>query len=219
VSHAAIPVGVPWERNRLLRWLTGIYAVVWAVAAVAPLDRQTWLLENGLVFVLVGVLAVTHRRFAFSNVSIVLIFAFLALHAVGAHYTYSKVPVGDWVQSALDLSRNHYDRFVHFSFGLLLGYPLRELGLRVAHAHGIFSYAGPPVVVLALGAVYEIIESWAARITDPSVGLAYVGAQGDIWDGQKDMSLAFAGALIAMALTSLVRRRTGHEPYLLPIAG
>ncbi len=187
---------------------------MWVVAAVAPVDRETWLLENGLVLVMVGVLAITHRRFAFSNLSYGLMFVFLLLHAMGAHYTYSAVPVGNWVRDLLGLERNPYDRLVHFSFGLLMGYPLREMTLRVVHVHRIWGYLAPPIVVLAMGAMYEIIESWAARAVNPAVGLAYVGAQGDVWDGQKDMTMAFTGSLLAMGVVALYRRATDHEPYL-----
>jgi putative membrane protein len=207
-------VGVAWVDNPLLRRLCWIYAAIWVVAAVAPLDRETWLLENGLVFALVGMLVLTHARFRFSNLSYSLIFVFLVLHAVGAHYTYSAVPLGDWAREALDLGRNHYDRFVHFTFGLLMGYPIRELCVRVVHLHGVFGFLAPPILVLSFGAVYEIIESWAARIVDPSVGLAYVGAQGDAWDGQKDMSLAFLGSVVAMTVAASYRKRAGREPYL-----
>ncbi len=44
---------------------------------------------------------------------------------------------------------------------------------------------------------------------------AFLGTQGDEWDAQKDMSLAFGGALLALALTALYRARTGHEPWRL----
>jgi putative membrane protein len=86
--------------------------------------------------------------------------------------------------------------------------------LRIVHVHRIWGYLSPLVVVLALGALYEIIESWAARLAAPSVGIAYLGAQGDTWDGQKDMSLAFLGAAIAMFISAAHHKRTGHEPYL-----
>jgi putative membrane protein len=210
----SIPVGRTFSQNPVLRRLVLVYAAVWVVAAISPVDRGTWLLENGLVVALVGLLAATHRRFAFSNVSHGLIFLFLVLHAVGAHYTYSAVPLGDWVRDALGLERNHYDRLVHFAFGLLLGYPLRELSLRVVHIHGIWGYVAAPAAVLALSSVYEIIESWAAQLADPEIGMAFVGAQGDIWDGQKDMTLAFLGSLLAMVAAAVVRGFTGREVYL-----
>jgi len=212
-SH--VSVGRPFTRNRPLQWLVGAYVLVWIWSGVAPIDRSTWVLENMLVVGLVLVLLVVHRRFRFSTFSNLSIFCFLLLHAVGSHYTYSAVPIGDWVRDAFELSRNHYDRFVHFAFGLLVAYPLREITLRSVHARGIWSYLGPLMATLALSSVYEIIEWVAARASDPAVGIAYVGAQGDIWDGQKDMTLAFAGACIAMAACALYRRLGGREPYLL----
>ncbi len=207
-------VGDRYGESRFLRRLVWAYVAIWGLAAIRPLDRETWLLENGLVFGLVGVLAATHRRFAFSNLSHVLFFVFLVLHAVGSHYTYSLVPIGFSVQEIFDLDRNHYDRLVHFCFGLLLAYPLREWMIRVVHLHRVFGYVGPLLAVLALSSVYEIIESWAARLGDPEVGIAYVGAQGDVWDGQKDMTLAFVGSSLAMGITALWRWRSGREPYL-----
>jgi putative membrane protein len=205
-----------WDRRdgRLQRRLAAGYALVWAVLAVAPLDRQTWLLENLLVFGFAAVLLALRGRFRFSNLSALLITAFLLLHVVGAHYTYSSVPIGLWVRDGLELSRNHYDRFVHFSFGLLMGYPLREIALRVVHAHRLWSTVVPLLAVLAVSSSYEILEAWAARVVDPGVGMAFVGAQGDVWDGQKDMTLALAGAIVAMAVTDAARRATGHEPYV-----
>jgi putative membrane protein len=207
-------VGTPFSSNPLLRWLVGLYGVAWGVAALAPPDRQTWLLENLLVFAMLGLLCLCHRYFVFSNFSYALIFVFLLLHVVGAHYTYSAVPFADWVGGALGFERNHYDRVVHLGFGLLLGYPMRELVLRVMHVHRVWSYVVPVLAVVSLSAIYEMVESWAARIVDPEVGMAFVGAQGDIWDGQKDMSLALTGAVVAMALTACYRRGWSHEPYL-----
>jgi len=215
-AHPRLPVGTPFRTNRFLQALVAIYALLWSALGVAPVSRQTWVLENGLVFALVGVLVATHRRFVFSNLSYALIFVFLLLHAVGSHYTYSAVPAGTWAQEAFGWTRNHYDRFVHFAFGLLLGYPLRELSLRAAHVHARWSFVVPVLAVLALSSCYEILESWAARIVDPDVGIAFVGAQGDPWDGQKDMSLALLGTLLALGAAEWRRRRTGHEPYLQP---
>jgi putative membrane protein len=207
-------IGIPFAGNPLLRLLVAAFVVLWILAGLQPVDRQTWLLENVLALLLLAVLAATHRRFVFSDLSSLLIFAYLVLHVVGSHYTYSVVPAGEALRDLLGLDRNPYDRIVHFAFGLLLAYPIRELLLRTLHLHGRWGFAAPPVVVLALGSLYEILESWAARIVDPGVGLAFVGAQGDVWDGQKDMSLAFAGSVLAMALCALVRERTGREPYL-----
>lgn len=190
------------------------YLVFWAAMAVSPVDRDTWLLENGLVFLLAALLVGIRRRFRFSNLSMVLILAFLSLHAVGSHYTYSAVPAGFWVRDALGLARNHYDRFVHLAFGLLWAYPFREIALRRVHAHRIWSYVLPCLAVLSFSSGYEIVESWAARAVNPEIGVAFVGAQGDVWDGQKDMTLALGGAVLAMIGTARARRALGHEPWV-----
>jgi len=206
--------GDRWARRAFAAWL-----VLWATLAVAPVDRETWLLENLLVFGLALVLLALRRRFRFSNLSAVLILAFLALHAVGSHYTYSAVPAGEWAREAFGLSRNHYDRFVHFAFGLLWAYPFREIALRAVHAHRVWGYVIPCLAVLAVSSLYEILESWAARVVNPEIGIAFVGAQGDAWDGQKDMTLALVGAMLAMAATAWARRATGHEPWVRWLAG
>ncbi len=196
--------------RRFVSGIAVIYATVWLLAALAPLDRSDWLLENLLVFALVPVLVVTYPRFAFSRVSYLLIASFLSLHAMGAHYTYSKTPLGFWIQEAFSLERNHYDRLVHFAYGLLLTYPVRELALRALGLRGAWSWIIPVMFALSLSAGYEIAEWWAARVVDPDVGIAFVGTQGDEWDAQKDMTLALLGALVCLATTALVgalRRR------------
>lgn len=195
-----------FRSNRLLQGLVVWYAAVWIVTAIRPFDRSDWLLENLLVFVTVGGLVATYKRFPLSDLSYLMITVFLTLHAVGAHYTYAEVPLGFWVRDALGLSRNHFDRAVHFSFGLLLAYPIREVFLRVAHARGFWAYYLPLDVTLAFSALYEIVESWTARLVDPGLGDAYLGTQGDIWDAQKDMTAAAIGAVICMTATAILRR-------------
>jgi len=136
----------------------------------------------------------------------------MILHAVGAHYTYAEVPFGFWLQDTLNHSRNHFDRIVHFSFGLFMAYPIREVFLREAHTKGFWAYYLPLDVTLAFSGLYEIIEWGAAMTTNPELGTAYLGTQGDEWDAQKDMSLAAAGALICMTLTAAIRSRRPRNP-------
>jgi putative membrane protein len=203
-------------RNPTLRWMVAIYGAFWLLLSISPNDREAWALENLLVVTLVGVLAATHRRLVFSNLSYSLIFVFLMLHAIGAHYTYSAVPLGAWVQEALGLGRNHYDRVIHCAFGVLMTYPLREITLRRVHPYRAWSYVIPVLAVLALSSFYEILEAWAAMLADPELGIAFVGAQGDVWDHQKDMALAMLGAIFSMGASAILHRVWGREPYLGP---
>lgn len=187
--------------NRFLTFLLLIYAIIWIALAVAPRDRAAWVLENLLVVLFVGALAVTFRRFTFSNRSYFLIATFLTLHAVGAHYTYAQSPFGEWLKEAFDLSRNHFDRIIHFSFGLLMAYPVREVLLRVAKVHRIVALWMAVASVLAASTIFEIVEAIAAETVSPGEGPRWLGGQGDVWDAQSDMVLAFIGAAAAMLLT------------------
>lgn len=204
----------PFRRNRALQAMLIWLALLWLITAVAPHDRRDWLLENLLVFVYGGLLVASHRRFAFSNLSYALFTLFMSLHLVGAHYTYSEVPVGFWLQDALGLARNHYDRLVHFAFGLLLAYPFREILLRAARLRPCWSYFVAVTCILGFSAFFELLEAIAAALVDPQLGAAYLGTQGDEWDAQKDSFLAFCGAVLAMLVTWLaLRRHRVPEPH------
>ena len=195
--------------NRFLSILTACYALFWILLAIRPVDRGDWFLENLLVFAGVAVLVLTYSRFQFSNLTYALITLFLALHAVGAHYTYAEVPAGFWVQDWLHLSRNHFDRAIHFAFGLLLLYPLRELLLRAAKVRATWASWLALAAISALSSSFESIEAIIAQIVRPDLGTAYLGTQGDIWDAQKDMVAAIFGGLVAMAAISAAKR----EPH------
>lgn len=197
-----------FRSNRLLHALLAWLLILWAVTAVEPFDRRDWLLENLLVFLYVTLLAATYRRFAFSNLSYALFAVFLSLHLIGAHYTYAETPLGFWLQDAFDLRRNHYDRIVHFGYGLLCAYPFLELLTRVAGVRRGWAHGLAAALILAFSAFYEILEAVVAVLVDPQLGAAYLGTQGDEWDAQKDSALAFGGALFAMLLAWAGTRRT-----------
>lgn len=215
ISTATTRIRSRFRDHRLLQVLVGWYAVVWIVTALAPLDRHDWFLENLLVVAALTVLIGTYRVFPLSDLSYLLITLFLTLHAVGAHYTYSEVPFGFWLRDTLGFARNPFDRIVHFSFGLLMAYPIREVFLRVANARGFWAYYLPLDVTLAFSAVYEIMEMVIATMVAPGTGDAWLGTQGDIWDAQKDMGLAALGALLCMCLTALIRKLRTPRPVLL----
>lgn len=215
ISTATTHIRTRFRDHRLLQAVALAYAAVWIVTAIRPFDRHDWLLENLLVVGLVMVLVATYRAFPLSDLSYLLIAVFMTLHAVGAHYTYAQVPLGFWMQSAFGLTRNHFDRIVHFSFGLLMAYPIREVFLRVANTRGFWAYYLPLDVTLAFSALYEIVEMVIASMVAPGTGDAWLGTQGDVWDPQKDMGLAALGALLCMCLTALIRRLRAPRPVLL----
>jgi putative membrane protein len=175
-----------------------VFTVQWAALAIAPRYRADWLLENLLTFVAVPAAVLTYLRRPLSTAAYVQITAFLTLHTIGSHYTYSEVPAGDWLRDALGLTRNHYDRVVHFAFGLLMLRPLRELTLSRSRIMSRPLTVWLSVAqVLACSVLYELIEWGTAAVVDPAAGTAFLGTQGDPWDAQKDMACASAGALLA----------------------
>jgi len=192
-------------RDRFLVVALIIYVIFWIALAISPSDRGDWFLENLLIFISVAVLAVTYRKFQFSNLSYALILVFLVFHTIGAHYTYAKVPAGFWLQDWLHLKRNHYDRVIHFAFGFLLVYPMSELLVRSARVKETWAPWLATAALCALSSFFEILEGIIAQIVRPDLGAAYLGTQGDIWDAQKDMGCAFIGALLVATWLTIGR--------------
>jgi putative membrane protein len=186
-----------------------LYATAWAVH---PVDFKDWMLENALTAIFLAFLIITYKRFPLSNISYTCIFIFLCLHTIGSHYTYSLVPYNEWTKKLFGRSlnamvgwqRNNFDRIVHFNFGFLLAYPIRELFLRIAGVKGFWGYYLPLDVTMSFSMLYELIEWTAAVSLGGDLGTAYVGDQGDPWDAQKDMALASLGALVSMCVVAAI---------------
>ncbi len=184
--------------------LLAVFILNWLILGINVRFFDDWKIENWLTVPFVVLMYIAHRWFKLSNVSYGLIFAYTMLHIYGSHYTYAEVPFGYWMQNAFELGRNHYDRIVHFSFGFLLAYPLREVVLRVSDAKGFWGLWFPVEFVLAFSAIYEILEWWVAEVFGGDLGVAYLGSQGDVWDAQKDMLLAGFGSVITMFIVFVI---------------
>lgn len=208
-----------WSHRRYLALLGVAFGLLWIGLAIRPLYRADWILENVLVVAFALVLAWSGLRFPLSRVSYTLIFFFLCLHEIGAHYTYAKVPYDQWLMaltgrtlnSLMGWERNHFDRLAHFCFGLLLAYPIREVFIRIASARGFWAYYLPLDVTMAFSMVFELFEWGAAEYFGGDLGPAYLGTQGDPWDAHKDMALATSGAVIAMLVTAAINLRLQRD--------
>jgi putative membrane protein len=185
--------------------LLAVFAAVLVLLGIEPKYRQDWLLENVLVFIAVPALALAWRDLRFSHAAYACLFAFLLLHQVGAHYTYSEVPYDAWsvaltghsIDTALGFERNHYDRVVHFLYGVLLMPATVELFRAKAPPSGVWEILMPVFFLMSHSVLYEMIEWLASEVFGGDLGQAYLGTQGDVWDAQKDMALAAAGSLVA----------------------
>jgi putative membrane protein len=207
------------SHGRYLAILAALFAMLWVALAINPSYRHDWALENALVVVFAVAVAASYRALMLSRLSYTLVFLFLCVHEVGAHYTYAEVPYDTWIRAltghslnqAMGWERNHFDRLAHFLYGLLLAYPLREVFLRVADARGFWAYFLPLDFTLSTSGLFELFEWAAAEVFGGDLGVAYLGTQGDVWDAHKDMALATAGALLAMLLTAAINARLQRD--------
>lgn len=201
----------PHSRLRHDLTLLMVFLLIVVVSGFSPRSRVDWALENLLVLLLVGTLVAVSRWFRLSAASITLVFAFLCVHELGAHYTYSLVPYDQWSSAWLGFSfdrasgvhRNHYDRLVHLSYGLLLAYPVREVLWRLTPLRGFWLFFVTLNIMLSTSAVYELVEWIGGAFLGNDTANAFVGAQNDPWDSQKDMAIAVAGAFASLLLVSL----------------
>jgi len=205
-STASSPERIPFGKNVLLRSYLVLFLVAWLVTFIWTTDRANWITENTLTALLIGGLCWSHRRFKFSDLSYTLFFIYILLHIYGAMYTYAENPFGYWLKDALNLERNHYDRIVHFSFGFMLAYPMRDYFKNHFGWPNWVCWVLPVEITMSFSAAYELIEWAVADVFFPAQGAAYLGSQGDIWDAQKDMGLAFSGAVLAMLVFSTAKR-------------
>jgi putative membrane protein len=206
--------GVPHPQRTMIAALAALLILAQVkqpFPEVAPLHHiPTLLLLAAAPFLL--------RRWPLSDASVAMVALFFALHTIGGRYTYSNVPydglaralTGHTISETFGFTRNHYDRLVHLSYGLLAVAPIAEalrrhvrLGSRIALYIAVES-------VLAVSMLYELLEWQLAVIMQGPLADAYNGQQGDIWDSQKDMALAAAGAIMG-AFAIQLRRRGSDE--------
>lgn len=199
-----------WVRkNALPLGLLAAYVATWSYLAIDPLSRSDWVLENLLVGLTIPLLVAFHGRLGITKASDVMLFLFYTLHAIGGHWSYSNVPFIPWEEWGFE--RNHFDRIVHFSFGLLLWLPLRDALVRFARVGRAWSGVFALSIIWALSGAYEVIEWGAVGVVSPELGQEFLGAQGDEFDASKDMALAMSGALLAFTterVLAVLRRTT-----------
>ncbi len=195
-----------FKTNRWLWFFLAVFTVVWISTFLGTTNYSNWWLENTLTILFLIFLVGSYRKYQFSDLSYLLMTVYLCLHVYGSKYTYAENPFGYWLKDELGLARNHYDRIVHFSFGFLLAYPMRELFLKWLKYPPFAAWALPIEITMSVSALYELIEWMVADVFFKAQGDAYLGTQGDIWDAQKDIAIAFTGAILATTIVSLIKR-------------
>ncbi|MBM7084754.1 DUF2238 domain-containing protein [Micromonospora humidisoli] len=193
---------MPRARTLVPPVLLGLVVAALVLSGIRPYDRLTWLLETVWVLVGVPVVLLVWRRFPLTTLLCCLLAAHALVLVVGGHWTYARVPLGDWVRDALDLSRNPYDRLGHFVQGFVPAILVREILVRRSPLRGS-RWLAPLVVCacLAFSAFFEMIEWWSS-VAGGAAADDFLGTQGDVWDTQWDMFLALVGAVTSLALLS-----------------
>ena len=189
------------------RVLFVLFLVALAWSAVRPHDWFTWILEVFPAVIGAVLLLATRNRFPLTPLLYVLLFLHALILVVGGHYTYALVPFGFWMQDAFGFTRNHYDRIGHFAQGFVPAIVAREILIRRGVVRGkgwLFSIV--VAFCLSISAAYELLE-WAVSVLSGSKGDSFLGTQGDIWDTQKDMALAFLGSIVAQLVLGRVHDR------------
>ena len=175
--------------------LLSIFFFFWLLLAANPISRTVWLAENVLTAIFITFLILTYKRFRFSDTAYILLFSFLVLHTIGSHYTYTKMPLFEVLKNNFDLSRNHYDRLIHFFFGVCFYFPLHEFVYKKLKIKGAWNYFIPFLIIISFKSIYEILEYLAVVLTHNTIiGTSFLGMQGDQWDAQNDVLLGSLGA-------------------------
>ena len=199
--------------------LASLYLIQWMALAFNVEDRRTWILENILVIAFIFPLAWAYAKDHLTTPSYVLLFIFLSLHNLGAHFTYGEVPYDHWtrqlfgfsIQDFFGFERNHYDRLVHFLSGVLFYFPMREFLQRYKRINPPVSSWLAFLAIAFISSSFELIEWMVAEVLGEAASMNYLGAQGDVWDAHKDHALATSGALISMIIVGLLAKRSKEE--------
>ena len=194
-------------RRREPAVLLALGVVLLVLSGIHPKDRYTWILEVAPAIAAAILLVATYRRFPLTPLAYRLILVHACILMLGGHYTYAEVPLGFWVQRALGLARNHYDRLGHFAQGFVPAILAREILLRKTPLRrGGWTFFLVTCVCLAISAFYEFVEWWTA-LASGEAATAFLGTQGDVWDTQWDMFCALIGAVVAQLTLSRVHDR------------
>jgi putative membrane protein len=192
-----------------------ITALILALSLISPPYPRNQLLQHGPTVVALALLAVAARKDWWTTGAFACIIAFLWLHILGARYIYSFVPYDQWASNLFGTSvsewfgwqRNHYDRLVHFCFGILCMIPAFQLAVRSGKMTRAYAVVFALFATMTISACYEVFEWLLTMIVSPEDAAAYNGQQGDYWDAQKDMALVLSGAVLSIPIILMCSRK------------
>ncbi|TQR18685.1 DUF2238 domain-containing protein [Psychrobacillus vulpis] len=198
------------KRSKVNFSLLIVVTIVFIWSVIKPAEYLSWLAEVIPAVVVIIILIATYHKFRLTTLSYLIIAILSILTFIGGHYTYSEVPLFNWIKEEFHLQRNNYDRFGHFLKGLA-AIVVREILIRMTPlSKGAWLFSITTSITLAIAALYEIIEWLSTKVsTGGRVSKDFLGMQGDKWDAQWDMSLALVGSILALIFFSKL-----HDKFL-----
>ncbi len=186
-----------------------VFVLLTVLSCINPYDTEYIALQHVPTVISLLLLILLDRRWPFDRTTYLCALGILLLHVLGARYLYSFVPYDRWTRDWLGFSiqetfgwkRNHYDRLVHFVYGVLMGLAMvRWLPMHFLRKRRWAGFLAVNIV-LSTSCVYELLEWLIAAGMAPDWAESFNGQQGDMWDAHKDMALALAGALLSVTLS------------------
>lgn len=199
------------KKSRFLLILLVLFLVLLIWSAICPKDYQLWILEVAPAVIGGGICVYYYRRQPFTSMTYFWCFVAACLMAIGAHYSYSEVPLFDLLKFKFHSDRNNYDKIGHFVQGMVAVLISQEVFIRnritrTSRWTNFLSFC----VAMAVAAMYEMIE-WLTVIFSPEVTDNFLGMQGYFWDAQSDMFYALLGALLVLLFSKKLRRAILRE--------
>jgi putative membrane protein len=202
------------NRRQYLSSLFVLVTIFFIWSAIHPHDYFTWFLEVFPVLIAIPLLVMTYSKFPLTNLVYGLIAAHMLILLVGGHYTYAEMPLFSWLRDYYSWDRNYYDRLGHVAQGFVPAMIAREILLRTSPLRsGKWLFFIVVCICLAISAFYEFIEWWVA-LASGSDAVAFLATQGDVWDTQWDMFLAFLGAVSSQLLLTKMHMRQMRQMHV-----
>lgn len=205
---------LPFKKDRPLQFMIIIYLVVFAVLSLRPVDNFEWWYENVESAVLIIVSLAVYRKGRLTNLSYICILILLILHSIGAHYTYPLCPVGEWIKAVSGSVRNNYDRLVGFAFGFLISIPVMEVLYRRLRLRYTEACIIAVTIITAVCAMNSLVEMYTTLLFSSERADIFIGAQGDVWDSQKDIAISLLGAAINMGSCIFMKLRRNNRIHM-----
>ncbi|MED4455694.1 DUF2238 domain-containing protein [Metabacillus fastidiosus] len=198
---------LPFKKNRILQIIIFLFLIGWVLTAIRPANWTYYLLENIPMGLIIIILSIFYKRLKLSNFSYLLIALFFLMNAFGAHYDYGKTPIDEWLKDTFEIKEKYYDLIVHFGYGLLMAYPIKELLFQYTKLYTFWLYIFIFSLIVSLSGTFEIIEMLVNKITNPNNPEKHLGLHHDPFNTQKDMSMAWLGTFLAIVIMIIVNSR------------